>query len=254
MLIIACTSTLRQTRTSHAPRHLWAVLLVASAALAAGPADASFYQVLELPPDCSQKDVRHNMQQSTCRMRHASSARLTRVRGLPARTHPTATMCIPRGRYNICASRPHADRKQRQHGSTPCMLLKLVTTLHRLAVGSGESRAFQPFDAVVPIREKLRRIAPHSLAATRDEHACCNLAHFRSSRRTGGSRCYTTRIRTLIKTSTPSPRRARPARGLLPPSPQCIPPPSAKSELRAACAVAHLAPPLSHLALSFPPH
>ncbi len=86
----ACTSTLRQTRTSHAPRHLWAVLLVAAETLAAGPADASFYQVLELPPDCSQKDVRHNMQQSTCRMRHASSARLTRVTRPMRRSEATA--------------------------------------------------------------------------------------------------------------------------------------------------------------------
>ncbi len=51
---------------------LWAILLLASETLAASPADASFYRILELPPDCSQKDVRRNVQQSTCGMRLAA--------------------------------------------------------------------------------------------------------------------------------------------------------------------------------------
>jgi hypothetical protein len=75
-------------------RLLWAVLLLALAALAASPADASLYQVLELPPDCSQKDVRRNMQQSACGMQH-EPPRSFYTRRRTASTHSPDNVHLP---------------------------------------------------------------------------------------------------------------------------------------------------------------
>ena len=114
----------RHAHRMHAPL-LRAVLLLAAETLAASPADASFYRVLELPPDCSQKDVRRNVQQSTCGMRHAAC----KLRSFDARSRTASTHApdnvyplYPLQRLRVPA--PCADRDQRQHGATPCMPLQ----------------------------------------------------------------------------------------------------------------------------------
>jgi hypothetical protein len=121
-------------------RLLQAVLLLASKTLAASPADTVFYQVLELPPDCSQKDVRRNIQQSAFGIWHAACKLPFDARSKMASTHPT--LCIPCIPYNVCASRPHAQIES--SGSTEprraCRVAtasQRVTTRHREAVGAG---------------------------------------------------------------------------------------------------------------------
>jgi hypothetical protein len=126
----------RQAHRMHA-RLLRAVLLLAAETLAASPADASFYQVPELPPDCSKTDVRRNMQQSAFGMRHVRT-RLTRAGGLPALTR----LCVSRVSPTTFA-RPGPMRRSeaaaaRSNAVHPVATAsQRVTTRHRGAVGAG---------------------------------------------------------------------------------------------------------------------